>query len=334
LAWVLGACAGPFPQTTFRPVSEFGVRLNDLYLAVFWWAMGVFVVVEGLLVYVLIRYRARPGAAAPARGHGNTILEITWTMAPVLILLVIAVPTMRAIFESDGTPAAGALKIDVVGHQWWWEYRYHRVDPADSTALLVTANELHLPRGKPVGLEMTSGDVIHSFWAPRLGGKRDVIRGRINRLAFTPDSVGVFTGQCAEFCGASHANMRLRVVVEDSATFAAWVKGQRTPPTPADKLPPQLKAGFDVFATMRDEPTNSCMACHTLEGVAGGMMGPNLTHLASRSMIAGATIPNTAEGLARWLRDPPAAKPGSLMPKIGLTEEEIARLVPYLQSLK
>ena len=118
LLLLLGACGGPFPQTTFRPVSQFGVQLNDLYLTIFWWAVAVFVVVEGLLIYVLIRYRARPGAAAPARGHGNTILEIAWTLAPVFILIVIAVPTMRAIFETDGTPAPDALKVEVIGHQW------------------------------------------------------------------------------------------------------------------------------------------------------------------------------------------------------------------------
>ena len=334
LALFLGACAGPFPHTVFRPVSEFGVRLNDLYLTVFWWAVAVFVVVEGLLIYVLIRYRARAGAGAPARGHGNTILEITWTMAPVLILIVIAVPTMRAIFESDGTPAAGALKVEVVGHQWWWEYRYHGLVPGDSEAVIVTANELHLQRGRPVGLEMTSDDVIHSFWAPRLGGKRDVIKGRTNRLAFTPDSVGVYAGQCAEFCGESHANMRLRVVVQDSADFAAWVAQQQKAATEADALPAALRPGLEEFTKMRDPVLNSCLVCHTVAGISGGVAGPNLTHVASRATIAGGTIANTAEGLARWLRDPPAAKPGSKMPRVGLSEEEIARLVTYLQSLK
>lgn len=327
LVLILGACSGPFPQTIFRPVSEFGIRLNDLYLTVFWWAVVVFVVVEGLLVYVLIRYRARPGAAAPTRGHGNTILEIAWTMAPVLILIGIAVPTMQAIFESDGTPAPNALKVEVIGHQWWWEYRYPDLE-------ITTANELHLPRGKPVGLEMTSDDVIHSFWAPRLGGKRDVIKGRTNRLAFTPDSVGVFSGQCAEFCGVSHANMRLRVVVEDSAVFAAWVARQQQPATDAEALPAALKPGLEEFSRMRDPVTNSCLVCHTVAGISGGIAGPNLTHLATRSTIAGGMIPNDAENLARWLRDPLAVKPGSKMPRIGLSEEEIARLVAYLQSLR
>lgn len=334
LLLTLGACSGPFPQTIFRPVSDFGIQLNDLYLTIFWWAVAVFVVVEGILVYVLLRYRARPGAGAPARGHGNTILEITWTMAPVLILIVIAVPTIRAIFESDGTPAEDAMRVEVVGHQWWWEYRYHGLVPGDSEAVIVTANELHLPRGRPVGLEMTSADVIHSFWAPRLGGKRDLIAGRTSRLAFTPDSVGLYYGQCAEFCGASHANMRLRVVVEDSADFAAWVARQRQPATEPDRLAAALKPGHEEFTRIRESPGNSCVVCHTIEGIAGGIAGPNLTHLAGRSTIAGGIIPNTVEGLTRWLRDPIAAKPGSLMPNVGLTDEEIARLVSYLQSLQ
>ncbi|MBI4419950.1 MAG: cytochrome c oxidase subunit II [Gemmatimonadetes bacterium] len=333
VAWALAGalalvgCGGPYPQSTFAPVSEFGAKLDQLYLTIFWWAVGVFVVVEGLLVYVLIRFRARPSQAAPARGHGNTLLEIAWTMAPVLILIAIAVPTIRTIFEVDGTPPEGALRVQVVGHQWWWEYRYPDLD-------IVTANELHLPQGRPAVLELTSVDVIHSFWAPRLGGKRDVINGRTNRLALTPDSTGVFLGQCAEFCGASHANMRLRVVVEDSATFAAWAAREAQPATPADSLPAALKPGVDEFTEMRDPGINSCLICHTIGGISGGIMGPSLTHLAGRSTIAAGMLPNTAENLARWLRDPPAIKPGSKMPRIGLTEEEIAALVPYLQSLR
>ncbi len=331
LALLLAGCRGQFPQSTFTPTSDFGFKLNDLYLTIFWWAVGVFVVVEGLLLFVVFRFRARPGQAPPGRGHGNTLLEIAWTMAPVLILIFIAVPTMRTIFEVDGTPGPGALKVQVTGHQWWWEFRYPELAPDGG---IVTANELHLPKGRQVALEMTSADVIHSFWVPRLGGKRDVIDGRTNRLALTPDSTGVFFGQCAEFCGASHANMRLRVVVEDSATFAAWAAGQGKTATPPDALPAALRGGADQFTKIRDPGVNSCLICHTIAGISGGVVGPNLTHVGSRSTIAGGTLPNTTENLARWLRDPPGVKPGSKMPKVGLTEDEIAALVPYLQSLK
>jgi len=320
-------CGGPFPQSTFAPASGFAVKLNDLYLTIFWWAVGVFAVVELLLLYVIVRYRARPDQPPPARVHGNTVLEIAWTMAPVVILVLIAVPTMRTIFEVDGTPKVGALKVQVVGHQWWWEFRYPDLGA-------VTANELHLPRGREAALEMTSDDVIHSFWVPRLGGKRDVINGRTNRLAFTPDSDGVFLGQCAEYCGASHANMRLRVMVEEPAAFDAWVVEQKRPGLPPGSLSPALRPGAEAFTTMRDPPTNTCLICHTIEGISGGIMGPNLTHLASRTTIAGGVLPNTAESLTRWIRNPASVKPGSRMPTIPLTDQEIAALVSYLQSLK
>ncbi|MBI2401808.1 MAG: cytochrome c oxidase subunit II [Gemmatimonadetes bacterium] len=287
----------------------------------------MFVVVESLLIYVAIRYRARPGQPPPARVHGHTLLEISWTLAPAVILIMVAVPTIQTILRTDGPAPAGALEVSVIGHQWWWEYRY-----AESG--VVTANELHVPVGRPVVLSMTSADVIHSFWAPRLGGKRDVIQGRTNRLRFTPDSVGVFLGQCAEFCGESHANMGLQVVVEDSAAFEAWIAAQQQAPLPPDSLSPAAREGLEAYRRIRDPASNTCIICHAIQGVSGGLMGPNLTHLGSRSRIAGDMIPNTAEGLARWLRDPITAKPGSKMPNVGLDESEIAALVAYLQSLR
>ncbi|HXV87052.1 MAG TPA: cytochrome c oxidase subunit II [Gemmatimonadales bacterium] len=323
---ILG-CQGPFPQTTLSPVADFGVQVDDLFRWIFWFALGVFAVVESLLVYVLIRYRARPGAPEPQRVHGNTLLEIGWTMVPAIILILIAAPTIQTIFRTDGTPPDGALEVDVIGHQWWWEYRYPEFG-------ITTANELRLPRGRPVSLRLTSQDVIHSFWAPRLGGKRDVIAGRTNRLAFTADSVGVFFGQCAEFCGESHAKMGLRVVVEEPTDFAAWVARERAAPAPADSLSDLARRGLEAYRLVREPASNSCIACHTVQGVSFGVLGPNLTHVGSRATIAAAALPNTAEGLARWLRDPPGEKPGSKMPRINLTDEEISALVAYLHSLR
>jgi cytochrome c oxidase subunit 2 len=321
------ACGGPFPQSTLHPAGDLGFEIDRLFRLIVWLAAGVFVIVEGLLIYVAIKYRARPGQPPPPRVHGHTLLEIGWTLAPAVILIIVAVPTIQTILRTDGPAPAGALEVSVIGHQWWWEYRY-----AESG--VVTANELHLPVGRPVVLSMTSADVIHSFWAPRLGGKRDVIQGRTNRLRFTPDSVGVFLGQCAEFCGESHANMGLRVVVEDSASFQAWIASQQQAPLPADSLSPDARAGLEAFRQIRDPASNTCIICHAIQGVSGGLMGPNLTHLGSRSRIAGDMLPNTAEGLAQWLRDPLAVKPGSKMPNVGLTEQEIAALVAYLQSLR
>lgn len=327
LAGLAGAaCSGPYPQSTLDPVSEFGAAIDNLFVGIFWWAVVVFVVVEGLLLFTIIKFRAQPGRPKPKFIHGHTLLEITWTLAPAVILVLIAVPTIRTIFEHDGSAPDNALVVEVVGHQWWWEYRYPEYG-------IVTATEMHIPRGRPIALEMTSADVIHSFWIPRLGGKRDVLMGRVSRLAFTADSTGRFLGQCAEFCGESHANMRTTVVVEELAEFEAWVAGQTTTPSPIDSLSPLERRGAEEFTRVRDPASNSCMVCHAVAGVSFGVLGPNLTHLASRRTIAGGILESGEEGLRRWLRDPPGAKPGSLMPRIDLTEEEIDALVAYLRAL-
>lgn len=328
----LSACSGPFPQSTLHPTSSFSTELHDLFGTIFWWAMFVFVVVETLLVYTVIRFRSRPGQVGePKHIHGHTVLEIAWTLAPAVILVFIAVPTIRTIFMVDGTPEAGALQVEVIGHQWWWEYRYPELG-------IVTANELHLPVNRPVSLSMTSADVIHSFWAPRLAGKRDVIQGRTTRLALTPDSVGMFMGQCAEYCGTSHANMRLRVFVDTEEDFNTWVAQQLVAPPPIDSLEGLVRRGAEVFSGIREPANHSCLVCHTVEGLTFGAIGPNLTHVGSRTTIAGGILPNTAEGLRRWLSNPPGEKPGELlgrsMPKIDLTDEEIDALVAFLQSLR
>lgn len=328
LTFIVAACSGPFPQSTFEPRSDFSGELLDLYGTIFWLAVAVFVVVESLLVYAVIRFRARPGQTEqPKQIQGHTALEIVWTLAPAAILVFIAVPTVETIFRRSAAAPSDALTVEVIGHQWWWEYRYPDYN-------IVTANELHVPVGRPVSLELTSRDVIHSFWAPRLFGKRDAILGRTNRLLFTPDSVGAYRGQCAEFCGESHANMGLRVMVDSQTDFDAWVAEQQAVPPPVDSLSPLVLAGLNAFKQIREPATNSCIACHRIDGVSGGVLGPNLTHLAGRTTIAAGMLPNTAEGLAQWLRNSPAVKPGSLMPNIGLTEEEINALVAYLQTLR
>ena len=315
-------CGGPFPQTTLAPRSDLGAQIDTLFTSIFWWAVVVFAIVEGLLLFVIIRYRARPGAGQPSRLHGHTALEIGWTLAPALILVFIAVPTMRTIFATAARAPAGALRVEVIGHQWWWEYRYPDLG-------IVTANEIHLPLGRPVELDMTSADVIHSFWAPGLGGKRDLTPGRITRIAFTADSLGEVAGQCAEFCGASHAHMRLRVFVESDSAFVAWAARQKS-----DAAVPargsEAERGQQAFAR------GACIACHTIAGLpqARGTVGPNLTHVGSRTTLAGAMLPNTTEWLRRWIANAPSLKPGSLMPAMPLPEDQMAALVAYLQSLQ
>ncbi len=325
---VVSACSGdPYPQSTLHPTSDTGTSIDVLYRQIFWWAVVVFVVVQSMLVYTLIRYRNRPGAAEPKPIHGNTLVEITWTLAPAVIIVFIAVPTIQTIFKVAGDAPPGAVQVEVIGHQWWWEYRYPELG-------VVTANELHLPQGRPVALAITSADVIHSFWAPKLSGKRDAQPGRQTRLVFTPDSVGTFLGQCAEFCGESHANMRLRVIVEPAAEFDAWVARQAGPPVPTDSTQALILAGEEAYTRIRQPGSHSCIACHTMAGVSGGMLGPNLSHVGSRTTIASGILANDSAGLARWLRNAPGEKPGSLMPQIALTDDEVAALVAYLHSKK
>lgn len=322
----VAGCGGPFPQTTLEPRSDFGWAIQNLFTDIFWWAVGVFVIVEVLLLFTVFRYRRRPGAPAPVPLHGHTALEIAWTLAPALILVFIAIPTMRTVFRTAGRAPEGALRVQVIGHQWWWEYRYPDLGGGGG---LVTANELHLPAGQPVLLEMSSADVIHSFWVPGLGGKRDVIQGRTTRLAFTADSAGTYLGQCAEFCGVSHANMRLRVIVEPDSAFRAWVAVQTAGPAAVPGGRGSLaERGQQVFAT------SACIACHTMEGVpaAKGVVGPNLTHVASRATIAAGLYENTGENLARWIANAPSLKPGSLMPPLVLPPDDLAALVAYLES--
>lgn len=321
LVIALSACSGgDFPQSTLHPTSDFARDIDALYRTILWWAIGVFVIVEMALVVTIIKFRQRRSSKAPQHVHGSTLLEISWTLAPAVVLLFIAVPTIRTIFRTDGTAPEGALQVEVIAHQWWWEFHYPEFG-------IVTANEMHVPVGRPVALAMTSEDVIHSFWAPKLGGKRDVMPGRTTHIAFTADSVGEVYGQCAEFCGESHANMRMRVVVDDSTDFGAWVAQQLAPPAPADALSEQEQLGLEMYRT------RGCIACHTVEGVSAGVIGPNLSHVGGRNTIASGILPNTAEGLARWLSDPPAEKPGSLMPRMPMTEDEVAALAAYLLSL-
>lgn len=315
----LAACAGPFPQSTLSPTSDFGHSIDHLFRGIFWWAVGVFIVVEGILLFSIVRFRQREGAPAPVQHHGHTTLEIAWTLAPALILVFIAVPTVRTIFSTAVIPP-DALKVQVIGHQWWWEYRYPDLG-------IVTANEMHVPVGRPVAVDITSNDVIHAWWTPKLGGKRDAIPNHHNTIEFTADSVGEYMGQCVEFCGASHANMRLRTFVDTDSAFQAWVTTQKTVPAAPAKGSPE-EAGRAAFMKY------GCIACHTVAGFSAGPIGPNLTHVGSRTMIAGSTMMNTEQHLRDWIGNPPGMKPGSMMPNMHVSAADLSSLITYLQSLK
>jgi cytochrome c oxidase subunit II len=230
-----------YPQTTFRPVSEFGRILNDVFYNTFNWTMGIMLIVTGLILFAAFRFRERPDAPHPKQIHGNTLLEIGWTIVPAIIVVFIAVPTIRAIFDTQREPPENALRVEVIGHQWWWEFRYPEFD-------IVTANELWVPTHRPVLLAMRSADVIHSFWIPRIGGKRDVNplpRRREgvepkhdNYLLFTVEQPGQYLGQCAEYCGEAHAIMRMTVMAAEQERFDRWVERMRAGGPQTTGLPP------------------------------------------------------------------------------------------------
>ena len=222
LPLLLAACSGQYPNSTFTDHTDFNRDANSLWNLMIWLGIGVFVFVEALLVYVMFKYRRRPGSPEPEHVHGNTKLELTWTVLPAVVLVIITVPTVKSIWKFQSGAPANALQVDVIGHQWWWEFRYPEQN-------ITTANELYLPTGRPVNFTLRSVDVIHSFWIPQLGGKRDVVSNRVNHIWYTPDSVGTqaFNGSCNEFCGASHANMKFRAYTVSPTEFDQWVAGQQ-----------------------------------------------------------------------------------------------------------
>lgn len=318
LALILGGCAWDGPRSTLAPRSDFARAIADVYWDVTVVVVLIALVVAVLLAWVLARYRARPGAPEPRQVRGHTLLEVGWTIAPALVLLVIAIPTIHVTFRTQGTAPPGALEVVVRGWQWWWEFRYPTLD-------VVTANELHLPVGRPVVLRLEGPDVIHSFWVPQLGGKRDVIPGRLYRISLTPEAPGEYLGQCAEFCGVSHALMGLRVIVQTPEAFARWVAAQQAPPAEPSGSAADGKA---IYAR------NACVGCHTIRGVSAGTLGPDLTHFGSRQTLAAGLRPNTPENVAAWVRDPQALKPAVKMPNLGLNDADARALAAYLLSLK
>ena len=320
LALGLAACSPTDPQNMMMPNGDVAERLADLWWLVFWLATAVFVVVEGILVYTVFRYRRRPGQPMPTQTHGHTVFELGWTILPTLILVGIGIPSVQALFDLNEPPTT-PLDVEVIGHQWWWEFRY----PAYN---VVTATDLHIPVQQPVRFTLRSADVQHSFWVPRLAGKTDLLPPRVNHMWFNAKEPGFYSAQCAELCGIQHAQMRFYVVAQPQAEFDAWVRGQQAAPA--------QPAGGDAQRGLQAIISGGCIACHTIEGtIASAQVGPNLTHVASRSSLAGGILENTPENLARWLRNPQDVKVGNLMnlPR-PLTEDEIRDLVAYLSTLR
>lgn len=324
----LGACPPACPYSfdqpsTLRPASFETDKTFFLYNLIFWLAVLVFVVVEGVIVYTLFRFRNRPPESA-IQMHGNTKLEVAWTAAPAVVLAVIMGFTFQTMSEIRVPVADNVLKVKVIGHQFWWEFRYAEQN-------IVTASELVVPFGKTVEVAIESVDVEHGFWVPELFGKVDAIPGYTTRLRFTPTQLGKseYGGQCTQYCGTQHAQMRFSVIVLPEAEFSAWVERQ-TQAAPTG-LSGEAAAGEAAFL----DPKNTCIACHTIDGTAAaGQVGPNLTHVGSRRYLAGGILENTPENMARWLRDPQGVKPGNLMRIPKLDETTINAMVAYLSALK
>lgn len=324
-AWLAGC--SELKQTPFDPKGyvarvQFELLNLQMWLAIL---VGVFVVVASF--YVIVKFREKPGQTGePPQVKGNHKLEVLWTLIPVVLLAIVAVPTVKAAFALAHPPQGSqALNIKVTGKQWFWNFDY--LDEK-----FTVSNELVIPVGRPINLEVTSEDVIHSFWIPKLAGTIDVIPNRTNHLWFQADEPGTYYGQCKEFCGASHAKMRFRVIALPQAEYDAWVKNRiakaQNYQQPAD---PVLARGEEIF--MKSKP---CFSCHAVAGSnAKGKVGPDLTNIGERKTLAAGWMDNTEENLKQWIKDSKSIKPGSIMPSFpDLSDEDLKALVAYLRSLK
>jgi cytochrome c oxidase subunit 2 len=330
LLLVLAAgCSGPAHQSALHPAGVQAGRIHSLWLLYLTITALVYVAVMGMILVAFFRPRrsAEHPLTAPPLGQELRLgIAVTAAVAVTVVLLFVLLLgdflTGRGI---DALDREGELqRVKVTGHQWWWEVRYE--DPTPSN-VFTTANEIHLPLGRAVHFELQAADVIHSFWVPNPHGKTDLIPGYSTRTTIRADREGTFWGQCAEFCGHQHANMRFLVVIEPEDDFKQWMESQRRPaPEPATEA---QKAGQKVFLG------RTCVMCHTIGGTpAQSRVGPDLTHLASRQRIAAGTLPNQRGHLAGWVADPQGVKPGVRMPVAPLAPGELQPLLDYLESLK
>jgi cytochrome c oxidase subunit 2 len=302
---------------SFDPVTRQGLAVTNLFVFELVVSALLLVLVVGWMVLALRRFRARPGdATEPPQVHGNRTLELAWTLTPALTLLVVfflAVGTMRTVDAAN----PNSQRLRITGHQFWWEFEYPDLQ-------VVTANELHVPQGTNLSIELESADVIHSFWVPHFGYMRDLIPGKTNILQAQVDRAGEYVGACNQYCGAEHAWMRLRVVADPPDQFQAWVQQQR------QTVQMTGAPGEQVFLN------NTCVSCHAIRGLpAPAQVGPDLTHLGSRTTLGAGVIQNTPDNLQRWIRDPQSIKPGVLMPAFAnLSDQDLSALVQYLESLR
>ena len=321
----LAGCSSEAPQSWLNAQGPASRAVIDLFWPITITATLVFFVVQGLIIYSVLKYRARPDGPEAEQFHGNLTVELGSTIITALVFIVVlamTVNTQRVLSAPLDNPKE-ALTIKVIVHQWWWDFQY-----ADDG--IITGSDMVIPTGKPIIVEITSVDVIHSFWVPMLAGKMDAIPGRENRMYLEAEREGIYSAQCAEFCGIQHALMRFDVVALSPEAYEKWRTVHKAVPAEpnATSTDPSIvlqAKGAQVFQA------GACKTCHAIEGTAAkGKVGPNLTYFAGRTSVAGKTLPNTVENVKAWLRNPQAVKPGTLMPNLNLKEDEIDALAAYL----
>ena len=316
------------PTNIFAPVSTPAESIFGLSIFVLLTMAAIFIVVFALLAYAVVKFRHKSGdVREPAQIYGSTQVELAWTVIPVLIVVALFLAAAHVIASVQNPPRPpGTLEVIVTGHQYWWEYRYPKLN-------ITTANELHVPVSDPAHpaptiLTLLSADTDHSFWVPRLAGKSDLIPNHPNQMWIDPHETGVFLGQCAQYCGTQHAKMLLRVYVQPRNEFEHWTQQQRQPVSTEATSATSLR-GKRVFES------TACVNCHAVSGTpAKGRFGPELTHLMSRTTIAAGAAPNTPQMLRLWICNPDAIKPGSKMPAMGLSDADADAVATYLETLR
>lgn len=307
----------------FNPQAPHAEAISHLFIVTLVICAVIFCIVTGMVIYSLVRFRWREGDPDPKQLAGNKTVEIIWTVIPMIIVTVLFVMTLRAMEVAD-PPAPKDPDLIVTGHQWWWEAQYPKSG-------VIAANEIHIPVGKPMSVRLDSTDVLHEFWVPQLTRKMTTVPHAKNHIWLQADQPGTYEGICSEYCGTQHAWMRFLVVAEPQEQFDAWQKAQLAPATATATatLAPDAARGWQIFQQM------TCINCHAVGGTdAKARVGPDLTHLASRRQIGAGIAENTPENLRRWMHNPQEVKPGVKMPDFKLTDEQVAHLVSFFETLK
>lgn len=347
VSWLCGCSSEPAPRDTHSTISDSGDISTWFYYMLLWLDLAIGVAVCAVWGLALVKFKRAAGDdTLPSQAHGDLKMELLWTSIPTVIVVCITVPMLVGVFKLSKRPDQNqaVIEIDVTGKQWWWEFNYKN---GISTGIH-TANEVHVQANAAVVMNMTASDVIHAWWIPRLAGKRDATPGRNYPLYYTPREPGIYDGQCAELCGASHALMGTKLFVHPPAgeveveykgqkikleSYEAWARHQQQPAKAPSK--PELEQGAKLFKE------KTCVTCHIVRGLEGAesagqttTTGPNLTHVGSRMTIGANTLDNTVDNLVRWVSDPAAVKPGSKMPNLGLKPDEAKAIAAYLKSLE